>query len=282
MKWSAALFLAALMLAGSTPECSAQLFGSKKPKVSPQQRVAELLTTLKTAKESSRRADAAEELRSFEAKDFPEIVPSLIDALEHDPATSVRIEAATGLGRLRPISVPAGQALEKASSGDANLRVRMQAKTSLMYYQLSGYHGPNKTETGGVAAGKTTTEEPPLATSANEALWNKNHPSYKGMSPTTPIVNQYRPLPSSPDKQVPVKSAPVQEPQGPTVPVPSGGPGLQPPPSGPGLQSSSALQTAPTWAPTSQPVTQEAAPPVALPTGPSSGPSLGPQLGPPQ
>ena len=87
---------------------SAQWFGSKKPKAPPPQRVSELIVDLKFEKDTHKRADAAEELRQFDPKDFPEIMPVLIEALQNDPATSVRIEAATSLGRLRPISVASG------------------------------------------------------------------------------------------------------------------------------------------------------------------------------
>jgi hypothetical protein len=213
MRWCPVLVLAALVLATIGSEGSAQIFGSKKPKTPPQQRVPELIDILKTEKNDHKRSQAAEELRQFDAKDFPEIIPVLIEALQSDSAASVRIEAATGLGRLRPVTVPAGQALEKAVGDDANLRVRLQAKASLVYYQLSGYHAPKKGEPP-VTAGKTTTDEPPLAV-GNEHLWKVNK-----TSPTAPPTS--RPLPSAPPANPAVPSTP---------PAASGnGPMLQPDP----------------------------------------------------
>src|SRR5206468_7815733 len=58
----AALIVAGVLLAGAAPECSAQLFGSKKAKVSPQQRVPELVGILKLDKDAHKRSEAAEEL----------------------------------------------------------------------------------------------------------------------------------------------------------------------------------------------------------------------------
>ena len=162
MKWFASLVLLLAILDLTACEGSAQLFGPKKPKIPPQQRVPELIIALKVEKDAHKRADAAEELRQYDVKEFPEIIPVLIDALQNDTATGVRIEAATSLGRIRPVSTQAGQALEKAASGDTNWRVNLQARTSLVYYQLSGYHAPKKNEsTGPVLPGRT--DEPPLA-----------------------------------------------------------------------------------------------------------------------
>ena len=110
MRAFTALIVAGVVLAAAAPDCSAQLFGSKKAKATPQQRVPELIGILKLDKDSHKRSEAAEELRQYDLKEFPEIVPVLIEALQNDPATGVRIEAAAGLGRLRPVSAPAGQA----------------------------------------------------------------------------------------------------------------------------------------------------------------------------
>jgi hypothetical protein len=233
--------LVGLVLAGAAPESSAQWFG-KKNKTPPQQRVPELLIILKQDMDSHKRADAAEELRQFDSKEFPEIIPALIDALHSDPTASVRIEAATSLGRMRPIAVPVGQALEKAASGDANLRVRLQARTSLTYYQLSGYHAPKKNDPQGQPM---STGEPPLA-GAGEQWWKNGTGTAK--TPTIPITpggssssNIARPMPSGPsgNPQVPVVTVPSPSPspsetQGPTIQT-------NPPP----------LQTAPTpmWVP---------------------------------
>jgi len=235
MKWCVCLVLVCVVLVVAAPKSSAQWFGPKKPKTSPQQRVPELIIALKAEKDAHKRADAAEELRQFDLKEFPEIIPVLIDALQSDPATSVRIEAATGLGRLRPISTQAGQALEKAVSGDPNLRVRLQAKASLVYYQLSGYHAPKKNEPAGpILPGRT--DEPPLAvpgTAAGEAWWQNGSAAFK--TPSSGSSNVSRPMPAGPslNPQVPVVTVPSTQPQqgpqqGPTIPTAA--PALQPPP----------------------------------------------------
>jgi hypothetical protein len=234
------LVLTGALLIAAAPDGSAQWFGTKKTKTPPQQRVAELIGALKTDKDNAHRADAAEELRHFDAKEFPEIVPVLIDALQTDASASVRVEAATSLGRLRPISQPAGLALEKASSGDSNLRVRLQAKASLVYYQLSGYHAPKKNETQGPAL-TGNTGEPPLAGSggASGDQWWKNGGPDK--APPTAIQpssksNVYKAMPSGPSSgtQVPVVTVPsnpppLQTPPPAWTPVQETGPSLLPP-----------------------------------------------------
>src|SRR5579862_1807924 len=184
MRWCASLALAGLVLVGTASTSSAQWFGPKKPKTPPQQRVPELIVALKAEKDAHKRADAAEELRQFDTKEFPEIIPVLVDALQNDPASGVRTEAAKGLGRLRPFSAPAAQALEKAASGDSNLLVRLQARTSLVYYQVSGYHAPKKNEpTGPALPGRT--DEPPLA-AGGEPWWQNGVAPAKTAGPTAP------------------------------------------------------------------------------------------------
>jgi len=234
----AALIVAGVLLAGAAPECSAQLFGSKKAKVSPQQRVPELVGILKLDKDAHKRSEAAEELRQYDPKEFPEVVPILIDALQNDTATGVRVEAAAGLGRLRPISTAAGQALERAAANDSNLRVRLQAKASLVYYQMSGYHAPKKSEPVGPAVNDVT-DEPPLAAGISDQWWKNNPPQAKSPPPTVmPTTDIYRPLPSAPKagKDVPVVTAPATVPPlqpaptwVPVDPAQTTGPRLDPP-----------------------------------------------------
>jgi hypothetical protein len=84
----------------------------------------------------------------------------LIDVLQHDEKSSVRAEAAQSLGKLRPISQDAGMALEEATH-DSAIRVRLQARTSLMSYRLSGYHSPAK-ESEKVVASPAAQGVPPI------------------------------------------------------------------------------------------------------------------------
>jgi hypothetical protein len=236
MKYCASLILASAVLMIAATDSPGQIFGSKKAKVTPQQRVPELIVILRTDKDAHKRADAAEELRQFETKDFPEIVPVLIDALQSDPATNVRIEAVISLGRIRPVSAQAGLALEKAAANDGNMRVRLQANTSLAFYKISGYHTPKKGDTAGpVPQGKT--DEPPLAGGGgNDNWWDKGGQPPSKSVPVTPgaPTNAYKPLPTGPTVTPPpiaVPSVPPPQaapPSGPTLPIPP--PVLQTPP----------------------------------------------------
>jgi hypothetical protein len=236
--------LVGVVVAAAAPDCEAQLFGSKKPKGPPQQRVPELIFTVKQDKDSHKRSDAAEELRQYDPTQFPEIIPVLIDVLHSDSSASVRIEAATSLGRLRPISVAAGQALDKATS-DPNLLVRLQARTSLTYYQLSGYHGAKTKDPTALKGGST--EEPPLAAGQSDQWWNHGQTTSKKSTVTvTPGGSStgYRPLPSGPSntpQQVPVINMPPQQRPAPGPTIETNPPPLETP-----------TPNASTWVPTKE------------------------------
>ncbi|MCC6418858.1 MAG: HEAT repeat domain-containing protein [Gemmataceae bacterium] len=158
MRWCRYFLVGAVVLAAATP-ARAGIFG-KRQKHNPAQHVPELVQTLRQERDDRKRAAAAEDLRQYDPNQFPEIVPALIHALQTDPKPAVRIEAAQALGKLRPVSVPAGKALEKAASDDGSLRVRLQARTQLMFYHLAGYNGRKE---GPHTAPGPKTEEPPLA-----------------------------------------------------------------------------------------------------------------------
>ncbi len=151
--------LAILMAAAlAAPAQAGLIFGKKKAApVDPAQRVPELLGLVKSAPDEGKRAEAASELRKYDTQAFADIVPVLIDVLANDPKASVRLEAAQSLGRLRPISQAAGQALEQALANDPSLRVRLQCRTSLLHCFWSGYRSPKKD------APPPQTKEPPLA-----------------------------------------------------------------------------------------------------------------------
>jgi HEAT repeats len=130
----------------------------KTPKPDPVQRVPQLLKALKEEPDERKRADAVEELRDYDLKAFPEIMPAVIDALQNDPGSSVRAEAANTISKLRPISQQAGFALEQTLQSDSSLRVRMAARTTLWHYYLLGYRSTKPTD-----KVQEETEEPPLA-----------------------------------------------------------------------------------------------------------------------
>jgi hypothetical protein len=157
-RWHGGLVLA-LALAWTAPG-PAQLFG-KKTKPNPSQRVPELILIVKTDPDDRKRTQAAEELRDYDVTVFAEIIPILADVLQHDKKVNVRYEAVNSLTKIRPVSAPAGQALEKAAASDESLRIRVHAKTALAKYHLAGY-SPKKADPP-PSVQKKTTDEPPLA-----------------------------------------------------------------------------------------------------------------------
>lgn len=144
MRWR--LLLAVLFCAVLAAPAPAQSFFSKKknnPKPNPAEQVAQLITTLKTDQDESKRETAAAELRQFDPKTYPEIIPVLVESLQNDPRPTVRMEAAQSLGRM-PMSQQAGWALEQAAAKDSSLRVRTQARTSLLLLKVKGYRSDGK------------------------------------------------------------------------------------------------------------------------------------------
>lgn len=138
-RWLLALGLTTVL---AMPALAGIRFG-KHSKTPPAERVPQLLAQVKTDKSEDQRANAAKELREFDPAAFPEIIPILVDVLGHDEKASVRAEAAQSLGKLRPIAPDAGLALEAALK-DSSFKVRLQARSSLLSYRLSGYHTPDK------------------------------------------------------------------------------------------------------------------------------------------
>jgi hypothetical protein len=137
MKRIPGLVVLVIVLAWSAP-APAQFF-AKKAKPNPSQRVPELVLILKTDPDEKKRAHAAEEIRDYDAILFTNIVPVLVDVLEHDSKVSVRHEAVNSLAKIRPVNAQAGHALERAAGSDESFRVRLAAKTALTKYHLAGY-----------------------------------------------------------------------------------------------------------------------------------------------
>src|SRR5262249_4106641 len=115
------------------------------------------LQILKSDGDEKKRAAAAEELRQYDPAQFPEMVPALIEALFSDKKSGVRAEAAQTLGKLRPVSQQVGQALLMARDKDESMRVRLQARSSLLDYRWHGFKSDGKNALPGA------TKEPPLA-----------------------------------------------------------------------------------------------------------------------
>src|SRR5262249_6352398 len=91
MTWMHRVFVPVLMISMAAP-VQAGIF-SRKPKPNPAEHVPALIMQLKTDPDESKRAAAADELRQFDPKAFPEMMTALTDALLKDPATSVRADA---------------------------------------------------------------------------------------------------------------------------------------------------------------------------------------------
>jgi hypothetical protein len=189
-------------LAASAP---AGIFFGKHPKPSPAERVSRLLITMKTDANDGKRASAAKELRGFDPRTFPEIVPMLIDVLKHDRKATVRVEAAQTLGKLRPVSQEAGLALEEAM-GDPSWRVRWQARESFLGYRMSGYRSPPKPEQTSPPGGKQSSakrETPSATPKSGPAIVPKE-------TPPPPLAD---PLPAAPASAGGVRPAPVETPK---------------------------------------------------------------------
>lgn len=213
------LLLAVLLAAAAAAPAEAGiLFGRKKEKPDPKARVPELITTLKSDKDSDKRARAADELRQFDPAAFPEIIPALVNALQNDPKSHVRVEAAQALGRIRPVSQVVGDALEQALARDGSMRVRLQARSQLLQYQLAGYRAGKKPDVPTV----NSTREPPLAQPDRQP------------PPVTTAPPPAAPVRASTPVIRPTPQAPVRNSQSLTPPVPmTKEPPLAPPPPAP-------------------------------------------------
>ena len=102
---------AVILLATITLTAPAGPIFGKHNKVNPAERVPQLISVVKTSKDDDKRADAAKELREYDPNAYPDVVPVLIDVLQHDAKPYVRAEAAQSLSKLRPISQNVGWAL---------------------------------------------------------------------------------------------------------------------------------------------------------------------------
>jgi hypothetical protein len=188
MRWNRTLLVLPLLILLPLSAQAGLLFG-KKAKPDPAVRVPELLGTAHADGDESKRAAAVEELREYDPATYPDIIPVLVDVLLHDPKPAVRAEAAESLGKLRGIHQEAGWALEQAVSKDASMRVRLQARSALLMYHMSGYHGGKHEESPPVQS-----KEPPLADPAGAPGKPAAAPGVK----LTPVAVQKAPPPLAP------------------------------------------------------------------------------------
>ncbi len=228
-----ALALAAHLQAGI-------IFGRKPAPVDPKTRVPELLATLQNDKDGAKRSRAAAELQNFDAAAFPDIVPALIRALHEDSQPGVRIDAAQSLGKIRPVSQGAGEALESALEKDASMRVRLQARAILLQYHWAGYRSAKK-------------DVPPLATEPPRGVLGRFLPAIR----TTPDP----------------RKAPKAGPDAPFKPLPSGS-GVEPPLAAPPAMKTPAPPALAPVKTAEPPIARASGTPAPLPAGPADGPIL--------
>ena len=155
--------LVPILVAGLTSSASAGIIFGKKPKVAPEIRVPELLTTVLNDGDENKRYDAVTELRNYDPKQFPQVIPTLIQVLMTDRKPAVRSEAVNTLSKLRPVSREVGEALEYARDKDPSLRVRMQARHSLLSYHWATWWAGDPGKLNPDGPPPPSTKEPPLA-----------------------------------------------------------------------------------------------------------------------
>ncbi len=186
---SIGLVLLALLFAPLTPTSQAGLFRKSKPE--PAKYVPMLIQILKEDTEEQNRVRAAEELREYDPKTFPDILPALTEALTNDPSFKVRAESAESLGKINLVSPKSGYALEQSQKYDSAKSVREASRAALLQYRVRGYRSGKESETT-----STQTEEPPLARPSSPP------------SPGTPGTSVVRP---------PVQATPAGFPKGSVV-----------------------------------------------------------------
>ncbi len=231
-----ALWLVPLILlpALAGPNYAGIFFGRKTKKITPAERVPELLAQVKNDGDESKRAAAAQELRQYDPTQFPMIVPVLVDVLLTDSKPFVRAEAAQSLGKIRPISQQAGMALDQALANDPSMRVRLQARSSLLQYHWSGYRSVRKDDL------VPQTKEPPLADEKSPPIISTTTlpPSRERFAPQSSegvrATSGYRPAPPAPFPYAPPRATQNEPPLAPaakpsSAPPSDGGPDLTPP-----------------------------------------------------
>lgn len=200
MTWTRKLLVPAVLIALAGP-AEAGIF-SRKPKPNPAEHVPALIMQLKTDPDESKRAAAADELRQFDPKSFPEMMTVLVDAVLKDSATGVRAEAASTIGKLRPISQQAGYALEQAQSNDPAMRVRMAARQALWQYHIVGYRSGKPTDppAGNTAEATAQAPQQPPAQQQRTSFFGSIRPARTPFpeSPEPPLAGAVPAEPMSP------------------------------------------------------------------------------------
>jgi hypothetical protein len=192
-------------------------------KPDPTLRVRQLLATLQADADVTRRKAAASELKSFDPRANPELIPQLAATLLKDPSPSVRAAAAESLGAIRQVYQVSGLALESSEKNDPDADVRAAAKSALWQYNLNGYRSTTPS-----TLGLPQSVEPPLAARQPLTPSRLPHPT-----PTSTEV-QFRPITQETGKGVfyqPTAEPPLARPRTPAPPavVPDTKPGATAP-----------------------------------------------------
>lgn len=233
LRWPALLLTAAVV---SSVQAGPLFPWRKVEKPDPKVRVPALVATLKDDRDEYKRSSAAVELRNYDVAQFPEIVPSLVAALLTDARPGVRIDAAQSLGRIRPVSQAAGEALEQALEKDASMRVRLQARSLLLQYHWAGYRSARKPDV------PPLTTAPPPGTERRTGIGGFFLPPIRTTPPTksTPATGTTTGEPplASPDAPPAVKTTPGSVTPGTVTPgiITSPGSGPRPLPKAPPME----------------------------------------------
>ncbi len=122
-------------------------------------RAKQLVETVRSDPDEKKRLAAVEELQETDPRTNADVIPTLVTALQRDPSATVRALAAQSIGKLKPITLAAGAALEQTFTADPAAEVRKSAQEALWEYHLNGYRSA------GANAGMPQSDEPPLAKS---------------------------------------------------------------------------------------------------------------------
>jgi hypothetical protein len=208
------------------------LLKRRQTKPDPQSRSKQLIETLRNDPDEAKRKAAAQEIRGLDARNVPDIIPALIQSLQKDPSPTVRMEAVDTLGKLKPISQPAGLAMESALQTDPDLKVRDAIKAALWQYHLNGYKTPQggsplamqNTEPGTVT-GTTTSAKPSTGRIDTTFQPIKNSvgkiaPPTLSVEPAIAVKPNLKPVPMVKPAETPKPMPTVKPPETVTIPQP--------------------------------------------------------------
>jgi HEAT repeat protein len=169
------------------------------------------ISVLRHDTDERHRLSAVQNLSHSDLKQSPQAGIALIETLTKDPSPAVRTAAADVLGRLHPMAMQIGMALEQAASDDSSSTVRNAAQKSLAAYVHSGYHlsadGAPPLAPAGPPPSK---QQPPIFNSTSRPMLPPN-PSNEPLAKPIPTV-LIPPLSRSIDLPVPPPSNLVPSP----------------------------------------------------------------------